>query len=104
MRNYLKLIFMLRGNWRCLAVLLAIPVLFAFTGNSLAQEKVQITGTVTDAITAEALPGVSILIKGTTTGTITDIDGNYSIKALPTDVLVFSFLALAYELRTYTPP
>ena len=97
MRNYLKLIFMLRGNWSCLAVLLAIPVLFAFTGNSLAQEKVQITGTVTDAITAEALPGVSILIKGTTTGTITDIDGNYSIKALPTDVLVFSFLGFLQQ-------
>ncbi|WPR71086.1 TonB-dependent receptor [Flavobacterium sp. NG2] len=39
-----------------------------------------------------ALPGVSVLVKGTTTGTITDFDGNYTIKAKPTDVLVFSYL------------
>ena len=71
--------------------LLALPV-FLFSGNMYAQEKVQVTGKVTEAITGEALPGVSILVKGTTTGTITDIDGKYLIMAGPNDILVFSFI------------
>lgn len=52
-----------------------------------------ITGTVTDN-TKDPLPGVSVIIKGTTTGTTTDLDGNYSINAKPSDVLVFSFLGM----------
>ncbi len=38
------------------------------------------------------LPGASVLIKGTTTGTQTDFDGNYSLTASPTDVLMFSYV------------
>ncbi len=40
------------------------------------------------------LPGVSVLIKGTTTGTETDFDGNYKIAAKKGDVLVFSFVGM----------
>ncbi|MGC1242934.1 MAG: MG2 domain-containing protein [Chryseosolibacter sp.] len=40
----------------------------------------------------EALPGVNIIVKGTTRGTVTDIDGYYSIEAGKDDVLVFSFV------------
>ncbi len=50
-----------------------------------------ITGQVVDASTGETLIGVNIIVKGTSTGTITDIDGNYSIEADDTDVLVFSY-------------
>jgi TonB-dependent starch-binding outer membrane protein SusC len=39
----------------------------------------EVTGTVTDAQNGEPLPGVHVMIVGTTTGTVTDIDGNYSI-------------------------
>ncbi|MBN1950867.1 MAG: TonB-dependent receptor [Bacteroidales bacterium] len=56
-----------------------------------------ITGIVTDALNGEALPGVSILIKGTTTGTITDVDGNYSVEAKAGDILVFSFIGYLDE-------
>jgi TonB-linked SusC/RagA family outer membrane protein len=38
------------------------------------------------------LPGVSVLVKNTFRGTMTDVDGNYSISALPTDTLVFSMV------------
>ena len=38
------------------------------------------------------LPGASVLVKGTTTGAQTDFDGNYSINASPSDVLVFSYV------------
>ncbi len=42
----------------------------------------------------EPLPGVSVVIKGTTTGTITDVNGNYSLNVQPDDILVFSFIGM----------
>ena len=56
---------------------------------SFAQQKT-VSGTVSDE--SGALPGVSILIKGTTTGTETDFDGKYSISTKRGDVLVFRYL------------
>ncbi len=70
-----------------LTLLLAFLVQLTF-----AQEKT-ITGTVTDE--SGPLPGVSILIKGTTSGAETDFDGNYAIKANTGDVLVFSFIGMS---------
>lgn len=63
-------------------------------------QDVTITGVVTDA-NGEPMPGVSILIKGTTLGTATDVDGRYSIK-VPNrdDVLLFSFIGFATQERT----
>lgn len=52
-----------------------------------------ITGSVTDE-QGEPLPGVSIVIQGTTTGVQTDFDGNYQITANNGDVLVFSYLGM----------
>ena len=40
------------------------------------------------------LPGVSVLVKGTKSGTQTDFDGKYSIKATPSQVLVFSYIGM----------
>jgi len=50
-----------------------------------------ITGTVTDAESGESLIGVNIIVKGTARGTITDFDGNFSLEADDTDVLLFSY-------------
>ncbi len=58
-----------------------------------AQEKT-VTGEVTD-ISGTALPGVNILIKGTSDGTSTDFDGKYSIRAKDGDVLIISYLGFA---------
>ncbi|MFW5774506.1 MAG: SusC/RagA family TonB-linked outer membrane protein [Tangfeifania sp.] len=52
-----------------------------------------ISGTVTGQ-DGEPMPGVSVVIKGTTTGTITDANGNYSLTAMGDDVLVFSFIGM----------
>lgn len=52
----------------------------------------QITGTVIDKDTAEPLVGVSVVVKGTSTGTETALDGSFAIKANPQDVLTFSFI------------
>ncbi|HKK40595.1 MAG TPA: SusC/RagA family TonB-linked outer membrane protein, partial [Cryomorphaceae bacterium] len=52
------------------------------------------SGTVTSQSTGETLPGATVVIKGTTTGTATDIDGKYSLEAEPGDVLVYSFIGM----------
>lgn len=55
-----------------------------------------ITGKVTSADDGTALPGVSVLVKGTTIATVTDIDGEYELKNIPDDakILVFSFIGM----------
>ncbi|SDJ83487.1 TonB-linked outer membrane protein, SusC/RagA family [Catalinimonas alkaloidigena] len=63
--------------------------LFFCLGAALAQS-VTVSGTVTDA-TNEGLPGVSVLVKGTTRGTVTDINGSYSLDNLASsDTLLFT--------------
>jgi len=61
-----------------------------------------VTGTVIDQVDASPLPGVNILIKGTTTGASTDFDGHYSIKVNQGDILVFSYLGYVTQEITYT--
>ncbi|HRX96278.1 MAG TPA: TonB-dependent receptor [Bacteroidales bacterium] len=51
-----------------------------------------VSGTVTDAAEGEPLPGVTVLIKGTTLGTATDMDGKYSLSVEPNATLVFSYV------------
>ena len=67
-----------------LTLLLALIVQVSF-----AQEKT-VSGTVSD--NTGGLPGVSVVIKGTSTGAETDFDGKYSIRAKSGDVLVFNYL------------
>jgi len=69
-----------------LTLLLALVVQFTF-----AQEK-QISGTVTDE--TGPLPGVSVIIKGTSTGAETDFDGLYTITAKQGDILIFSYVGM----------
>ncbi|HET8886497.1 MAG TPA: SusC/RagA family TonB-linked outer membrane protein [Salinimicrobium sp.] len=70
-----------------LTLILALFVQVAFAQTETIQ------GTVTDD-TGMPLPGVNIVIKGTSTGVQTDFDGNYAIEATEGDILVFSFLSL----------
>ena len=69
-----------------LTLLLAFMVQISF-----AQEKT-VTGTVSDA--SGPLPGVTVIIKGTKTGTQTDFDGKYSIKANVGKILQYSFIGM----------
>lgn len=59
---------------------------------TFAQERT-VSGTVVDDA-GLPIPGVNVVIKGTTTGTQTDFDGKYQIQAAPTQVLVFSFVGM----------
>ncbi len=52
----------------------------------------QVSGTVKDAATGDPLPGASVVVKGTSTGTSTNFDGEFSIPANNGDVLVFSYI------------
>ena len=63
------------------------------TPNQTVVSQTKISGKVTDS-EGEPLPGVTVVIKGTTNGTITDVDGNYVIEATGDDVLIFSFIGL----------
>ena len=74
---------------------LSIFFLLAMSCRLFAQADKTVTGTVTDE-RAQSLPGVSVTIKGTSTGTITDADGHYSLKVKTGQgILVFSFIGFA---------
>ena len=76
MRHYFKILFLL-----------------LFLGTNLSAFAQQmVTGIVKSATDGETLPGVSVLIKGTTTGTVTDYEGKFSINASPDATLVVSFV------------
>ena len=70
---------------------LTVVLLLVFTASFVQAQDTQVSGTILDE-TGMPLPGVSILLKGTTRGTTTDLDGKYSIAAPADGVLVFSFI------------
>ncbi len=70
--------------WMCLFLLLPLTA---------AGQQLTITGTVVDEF-GETLPGVTVVVDGTTRGVSTDIDGKYTINAFPGEVLVFSYVGM----------
>jgi TonB-linked SusC/RagA family outer membrane protein len=69
---------------------LSLALLLMLTSVVFAQERT-VTGTVVDE-TGVAMPGVNVLVKGTLQGTVTDVQGKYSITAPSSAVLVFTFV------------
>jgi TonB-linked SusC/RagA family outer membrane protein len=64
------------------------------TGSTLSQQQKSVSGKVTDS-SGGALPGVTVVVKGTTNGTITDANGNYSLSNIPANAnLQFSFVGM----------
>lgn len=59
---------------------------------AFAQQPVTITGTVLDSMDATTLPGVSVMVKGTSNGTQTDLSGKFSISADPKAELIFRYI------------
>ncbi|AVR45652.1 SusC/RagA family protein [Christiangramia fulva] len=77
-------------NWRQGSFLI---LLFIFSLNSAFAQSFAVSGTVVDGEDNTPLPGVNVLEKGTSNGTMTDFDGNYSIQVSgPDAVLVFSYV------------
>ena len=80
----------MRINLRLLVAFLFVTL--AVSIQAAVQQEKRITGTVVSE--GEPLPGVSVQVKGHSTGTITDIDGKYSISAPADGVLIFRFVGL----------
>ncbi|MDB5260881.1 MAG: TonB-dependent receptor plug [Adhaeribacter sp.] len=76
---------------------LVVALCFLTWGHVYAQGK-SVSGKVTDSTTGDALPGVSILVKGTNQGSVTDAEGNFNL-AVPGNesVLVFSFIGYSVK-------
>lgn len=88
MRNYLQQV----KTYVLVASLMMFSIAAAF-----AQGR-EVTGTVLDATLKDPLPGVTVLVKGTTRGTNTDLDGKFRITVQPGDqTLVFSFVGFTTQ-------
>ena len=67
--------------------------------NTAIAQTLSITGKVTDKLTKEGIIGASILVEGTTNGTITDFDGNFSLSNVPADgKLAVSYIGYAAQV------
>ncbi|MBE0677496.1 MAG: TonB-dependent receptor [Bacteroidales bacterium] len=72
------------------AVLILVMIVFSLTAFS---QNLTVSGTVTEAETGEAMIGLNVVIKGTTRGVATDLNGNYTVTECPPNaVLIFSFV------------
>ncbi|WP_118195015.1 SusC/RagA family TonB-linked outer membrane protein [Albibacterium indicum] len=97
------LIFRRRKPWAA-SMLFSTFVLLSTTTASRANEPVYaeavqqtVTGAVTSSDNGETLPGVTVRVKGTDRGTVTNAEGVYSIQASAGDVLVFSFIGFTEQ-------
>jgi len=78
-------------------VRLIFLTLFIFFGHvASAQGDLQVQGTILDS-TGEPLPGANIVIKGTSNGTVSDLDGKYTLNVPAGAILVFSFVGFASQ-------
>jgi TonB-linked SusC/RagA family outer membrane protein len=77
-----------------------VTVTLANAGNKKAEsfQDDTITGKVTDSETGEALPGVNVMIQGTTQGSITDMDGNFTLVAPANASLMFSYVGYKTQI------
>ncbi len=77
--------------------LLGFVVLFLVSGAAVFAQRT-VSGKVTTATDGAPLPGVSVLVKGTTTGTSTDVDGNFTVSVPGNDaILVVSFIGFSTQ-------
>ncbi len=76
--------------------LLVLSVCFIAFGQVLAQSQT-ISGTVLNAADDEPVIGASVQVKGTSKGTITDVDGKFTLEVDPNSVLVVSFIGMATQ-------
>jgi TonB-linked SusC/RagA family outer membrane protein len=79
---------------RTLGLIIGLMLTFTFAN----AQTLKVSGKVTDADTKETIPGINVMIKGTTQGTISDINGYYSLDvSQPNATLVFSFIGYATQ-------
>lgn len=82
----------IKNRVRRLCMLVLFALILLGTTHSFAQTNQKITGKVTSESDPTGLPGVSVVVKGTTIGTVTNLDGAYSLEVPDQGVLSFSFV------------
>lgn len=75
---------------------LTLLLIAVLTSLGMVAQNVNVSGTVRSSLDGEPLIGVTVMVKGSTTGTATDVDGNFSINAKQGSTLQFSYIG-------YTP-
>jgi hypothetical protein len=81
--------------------MLRITMILVFAMGTVIAQDQSVSGRVSDAEDGSGLPGVNVLLKGTTTGAVTDVDGNFKVNVSSSDVvLVFSFIG--YQTQEIT--
>jgi len=73
-------------------------IFMLFCGANAFAQNIQVKGKVTDASTGETMPGVNILVKGTTNGTATNKKGQYSLTVVSNDTLIFSYIGYQHQI------
>lgn len=77
------------GAFHIFLLLAAALSLFSIDASA---QGIEATGKVVDGADQQPIPGVAVMVKGTTTGTVTDFDGNFTLAAEQGSTLVFSFI------------
>lgn len=86
-------------NWkRCIKMLFTLCAFLLLSSHAWGQQT--ISGTITDAENSSSIPGASVLVKGTTNGAVSDLDGKYTLEAQEGDILVVSFVGYINEEYT----
>lgn len=93
-----RFIFVKNTNLMQRFILTVLLLLATLTGFA---QQINVTGVVKDAATGETVIGASVLIKGTTTGTVTSLDGEFSINVKVGQEVVVS--SLGYDSYTFKP-
>jgi TonB-dependent starch-binding outer membrane protein SusC len=82
---------------------LLLSAFFVFLSFWALSQQIQIMGTVKSETDNLPLPGATVLVKGTSVGVVTDVDGKYAINANPNQVLVFSYIGMSpQEIKVTT--
>jgi TonB-linked SusC/RagA family outer membrane protein len=82
------------SKFLAIAALIMFQTVLSFTAWS---QTIAVKGNVTDQNSGEGLPGVNVVVKGTTNGTITQPDGSYELNVSPTATLQFSFIGYTMQ-------
>lgn len=80
-----------------LTAITAVAILTGLSFAATAQQTLKVNGTVVSAADNSALPGLTVVVKGSTVGTVTNIDGKYTIDAPADGVLQFSFIGFTTQ-------
>lgn len=92
--NFLSKLWILLGVFQLFFFSVAFATENPTTSDAPSEVATLISGTVTSGDDGLPLIGASVVIKGTTKGTITDFDGRYALEAEPVDILVFSYTGM----------